>query len=77
MKEQLLDILKKLNRDLDFETCNTLFDDKLLDSFDVIFLVSEIGKTFDVEITVEDLVPANFNSLDAIVALIKRLQDEE
>lgn len=77
MKELLLNILKKLNQDIDFEACNTLIDDKLLDSFDVIFLVSEIGKEFDVEITVEDLVPANFNSADAMVALIKRLQEEE
>ena len=77
MKERLLNILKKLNQDIDFESCNTLMDDKLLDSFDVIFLVSEIGEQFDVEITVEDLLPTNFNSADAMVALIKRLQEEE
>lgn len=76
MKEQLLNILKQLNRDIDFKTCNTLIDDRILDSFDVIFLVGEIRKKFGAEITVEELVPANFNSVDDMIALIKRLQDE-
>ena len=50
--------------------------DQLLDSFDIISIVSEINDTFDISINVNDLLPENFNSVDAILALIKKLQEE-
>ena len=34
--EQLLEILEELHPEVDFETCDTLIDDKILDSFDII-----------------------------------------
>ena len=39
-------------------------------------IVSEINDTFDISINVNDLLPENFNSVDAILALIKKLQEE-
>ena len=42
-----------------------------LESLDIVTIVSEIKDVFDVEITVDDLVPENFNSVEAILALIQ------
>ncbi len=76
MLEQLLEILRELKPDVEFEGQKRLFDDGLLDSLDIVSLVSEIDDAFDVEITVTDLQPENFNSVEAMLALIERLQGE-
>ena len=73
--EQLLEILEGVRPDLDFDIENTLVDDGILDSFDIITIVGEINEAFNVEIDVVDLLPENFNSAEAIYDLIKKLQD--
>ena len=74
--EELLAILQELHPDVDFETCTTLIDDKILDSFDIVTLVAEIDDEFDVAIPAGELVPENFNSAQAIYALVERLENE-
>lgn len=75
MKEKILEILNDLNPDIDYETETTLVDDDLLDSFDLVSLVSELNDSFDINITVVDFVPENFNSLSALTALVERLSN--
>ena len=74
--EELLEILQELTPGVKFEGQTRLFDDGILDSLDVVSLVSEIDDAFDVEISVVDLRPENFNSVEAMMALIERLQEE-
>ena len=74
--EELLEILQELKAGVKFEGQTRLFDDGILDSLDVVSLVSEIDDAFDVEISVVDLRPENFNSVEAMMALIERLQEE-
>lgn len=75
MEEKILEILKDINDDIDFETETALIDDGLLDSFDIVSLVSELNSSFDINITVVDLVPENFNTLSAMTALVERLSN--
>ena len=75
MKEKILEILNDLNPDIDDETETALVDDDLLDSFDLVSLVSELNDSFDINITVVDFVPENFNSLSALTALVERLSN--
>lgn len=74
--EELLEILQELHSDVDFETENKLVDDKILDSFDLVTLVTELGDAFDIEITAKDFVPENFNSAQAMWKMVQRLMDE-
>ena len=74
--EKILEILKSIRSDVDFENEKALIDDGILDSFDVVSVVGELCDEFDITITAEDLEPENFNSLEAIAALVERLQDE-
>ncbi len=74
--EELLEILGELHPEVDFETCNTLIDDKILDSFDIVSIISEIDDRLDVVIPAEEIVPENFNSASAIWALVERIAED-
>ncbi len=73
---ELIEILENLHPEVDFETCTTLIDDKILDSFDIISVISEINEEFDVVIPAEEIIPENFNSAQALFDLVTRLSDE-
>lgn len=77
MREQLMEILKDLRPDVNFEEETELIDGGALDSFDIVSLVGEMNDAFDIEINVEELLPENFNSVDAMLLLIQKMQDEE
>ena len=74
--EQLLEILSGLHPDVDFLEAADLVDDGILDSLDIVTLVTEIHAEFDVTIPAEEIVPENFNSAEALWALIERLDEE-
>ncbi len=76
MKEKLMEILEELRPDVDFEEEKRLIDDSVLDSFDIVSLVSELNDAFEIDIQVENLLPENFNSAENMLKLIKKLQDE-
>ena len=75
MKE-LLEILTEMHPDVDFEKEENLVEDRILDSLDIVSLISEIDDRFDVVIPPEEIVPENFNSAKALWALICRLDEE-
>ena len=74
--DELIEILKDLHSDVVFETCTSLIDDKILDSFDIVSIVSEVNDRFDVAIPAKELVPENFNSAKALWDLISRLEED-
>ena len=75
MREKILEILSGIRSDIDFENSTKLIDDGLLESLDIVSIVGEFNDEFDIEISVEDLLPENFNSVDAMVELITRAQE--
>lgn len=74
--DELREILEGIHPEVDYDTETGLIDKRIYDSFDVITLVGELMDTFDVEITAEQMIPENFNSMEAIRNLIERLSDE-
>ena len=74
--EKLLEILSELHDDVDFTVEESLIDDGILDSLDVVAIVTEISSEFDVRIPPEEIVPENFNSARALYELITRLDEE-
>ena len=74
MKETVLEILSDLRPDVDFEKETCLIGNGVLESFDIVSLVAELNDEFGIEITPKELLPENFNSADAMVALIQKLQ---
>ena len=74
--DDLLSILNGLHPEVDYETETGLIDKRIFDSFDVVNIVGELMDEFDIEITAEHMVPENFNSAEAIYALVQRLEEE-
>lgn len=75
--QELLEILSDIKPGINFEHETGLIDKGLLESLTIITIVSELNDAFDIEISVMDLIPENFNSAAAMMAMIERLQNEE
>lgn len=72
--DKLLEILQGIRPDVDFENETELIDEGILDSFDVVSIISEIDDAFGVQIRINELEPENFNSAEAIWTLIQKLK---
>ncbi len=73
--EDLIRIMNEIRPDLDFTKEDKLIDEDILDSFDIISIVSEVNDFFGIEINVNDLLPENFNSAAALYDLIQKMKD--
>lgn len=76
MRDTILEILADIIDEDDLDTCTTLIDDGVLSSLDIIQLIGALNDEFDISIPATEIVPANFNSVDAMVAMVTRLADE-
>lgn len=74
--EELLELLKKIKPEVEFEGNEHLIDNEELDSLSIVEIVAAIDDKFDVEIGVKDIIPENFNSVEAMWNLIQKLLDE-
>lgn len=75
--DRVLEILTDVRPDVDFMNETRLIDDGIIDSFDIIAIVSELNDEFDVQIPIDELEPENFNTVKAIYELIVKLQEED
>ena len=72
MKEKVLEILSNLRPEFDFTEDVDFIEEGMLDSFDVVTLVSDLDSTFGISIDGVDIVPENFSSVDSIINLLKK-----
>lgn len=72
MKEKVIEIIKDNRPDLDVDDGVEFVTDGLLDSFDIVTLVSEFDKAFGISIDGADITPDNFNTVEAIVKMLKK-----
>ncbi len=73
--EQLLEILQEMHPEVDFESVDDLIGEGVLDSLDIVTLITEINSTFDVSIPAEEVTPENFESVQTLWTLITRLDE--
>lgn len=75
MEEKVLEILQEIRSDVNFEKETALVDDGILESFDVIQIVTTLMDAFDIFIDADDIEPENLNSFKAICALVEQKQN--
>ncbi len=73
---ELIQILTDLHDDVDFATETGLIENGILNSLDIVTLITEINDRFDVQIPAEEIMPENFDSAEALWALISRLDED-
>ena len=69
-RETILDILDELAPGAEVEGCTTLVDDRVLDSL-------TMEDPFDITIPAVEVVVENFNSVDGLTAMVKRLVEDQ
>ena len=72
MRDSILEVLREVNEDADFESSSDFIEDGLIDSFEIVDLVSKLEDKFPIEIKGTDIVPENFVNLEAVEKLVKR-----
>lgn len=77
MRDELLEVLEELNPGVDYEGCTTLVTDRHIDSLTMVALIPELEETFDVEIPPVEIIAKNFDSVDAMLSLLERLDEGE
>ena len=77
MKDSILEVLWEVNADADFEGSSDFIEDGLIDSFEIVDLVSGLEVKFPVEISGIDIVPENFVNLEAIEKLLRKYLEEK
>ena len=70
--KKVIDILQELRPEFDITTSEDYIEDGMLDSFDVVSLVSMMDKEYGISIKGREIVPENFSSLAKIHALVKK-----
>ncbi len=73
--QELIKLLENLHEGIDYENYEGLIDDGILDSLDIVSLITDINDTFDVAIPPEEIIPENFNSASSLWALIEKLDN--
>lgn len=72
MKETIIEVLKEIRPEFEFEGVEDFFAEGMLDSFDLMTLVSTLDERFSVKIDGAEILPENFMNVDAIAALVER-----
>ena len=75
--DRLIEILEDCCPGVDFRAEKRLVDDEIIDSFDIVMIVGELTEQYGVKISVDDLLPENFNSVEGIYAVLNRYLAEE
>lgn len=74
--EELLEILNGMNLDIDFENCDSLIDDGILASLDIVNIIAELSDAYDIRIPAKEIIPENFNSASAMYEMVQRLMED-
>ena len=72
---EIISILTELHDDVDFTTETGLIENGILNSLDIVAIITEVDDRLDVQIPAEEILPENFDSAEALWALVQRLDE--
>ncbi len=72
VQDKILTLLQEVRPEFDFVDSEDFISDGMLDSFDVVQLVTSLDETFEISIDGTDILPENFGSVDKIIALLHK-----
>lgn len=72
--EKLLEALAEVRDDVDFANGYGLVDEGVIDSLDLTQIIAALDDAFDIHIPSGEIEPENFNSAEAMLAMVHRYQ---
>jgi acyl carrier protein len=72
---QILDILSKIRPEIDFRDSTDYLADGLLDSFDIVTLVSDLDSGFGICIPGTEITPDHFRNAESIAEIVNRYRN--
>ena len=72
MEEKIIKILREINSDIPEDITVNILNTGIIDSFDVVNIVAELESCFAIEIDAEEIIPENFETVRAIINLVKK-----
>lgn len=72
MKAKIIEILTEIRSEFDFNEGVNFFDNGMLDSFDIVTLVTALDEEYKISIDGTDIIPDNFSTVNAIEALLSK-----
>ncbi len=73
IRDTIIQVLKKTKPTMDFEGIENIIDEAYLDSLELMSLITMLADEFGFDVDIEWITPENFNSIDAMTALVERL----
>ncbi len=73
MRQRILDILKEVNEDIIIYEGNDMLGDSVIDSFEIIEIISKLEEEFKIEIDAVNIVAANFKNKETIITMLEKL----
>lgn len=74
--EQLIEILTNLKDTVDYTKEKHLISDGIIESIDIVMIISDIEEKFGIEVGFEYIEKANFESVDTMMAMIEAIKAE-
>ena len=74
--DKVIEILESVKPGVDYKNEKALVDNGILESFDIITIISKLNDEFDIEFSVNEVIPENFNSAEALYKTICKLEEE-
>ncbi|MEG1783172.1 MAG: phosphopantetheine-binding protein [Oscillospiraceae bacterium] len=74
--EKIITLLEEIKDGIDYLTCQTLIDEGIFDSFDIIQTINSLNEEFDIEIPATEIIAENFNSAASLWAMVERLLED-
>ena len=75
--EEVLNILKTVKPTKNLENVKDIIEGGYLDSFELVMLITSLSEKFNIEVTIDEIVPENFNSAEAITNMVELLLERK
>ena len=69
-KERVTAIMHEVKPTKNLENVLNIVEGGYIDSFELMLLITTLCEQFGIEISIDDITPENFNSIDAISAMV-------
>jgi acyl carrier protein len=77
MEERVFKVLKLINEDICSYQGSKMLEDKIIDSFEIMQIISDLEEEFNMEIDAENIIVENFKNAQSVIDMMKRCIMEE